>query len=294
MSKRLAVVVPAILAACVVVAVLSSNSGRAENACLSGPNATAPEGRWWYYRLDRSTGRRCWYLGVKGVKVRQATPRVPLPTRRAAARPAEADPAVSPVAQPAETPGAASAAEVVTLFSTQWPHLPAPADTVGHAPTSLSNSYAEETAPTPAQEDDMPLVWPVHTAAELAAAKASAAPAIRIEHMLALLAAALILAGITGSLLYTLSSIQRRRSPPRKSNVASNEAQIPLRPSVRGNAGYRRADGAHKPVADAVRKPLPARRAATLPREPHAPSDAVHGVEMRLRELIDALRRPAA
>src|SRR4029078_3550442 len=42
-------------------------SGEAEEAeareCLSRPNKAAPDGSHWWYRIDRSTHRRCWYLG---------------------------------------------------------------------------------------------------------------------------------------------------------------------------------------------------------------------------------------
>jgi hypothetical protein len=30
--------------------------------CLSGPNGVSPKGQHWYYRLDRATQRKCWYL----------------------------------------------------------------------------------------------------------------------------------------------------------------------------------------------------------------------------------------
>jgi hypothetical protein len=31
--------------------------------CLAGPNAQSPPGRHWYYRIDRASHRKCWYLG---------------------------------------------------------------------------------------------------------------------------------------------------------------------------------------------------------------------------------------
>jgi hypothetical protein len=41
----------------------SAPSGSAAAAdCLSEPNSAAPENSHWYYRTDRATQRKCWYL----------------------------------------------------------------------------------------------------------------------------------------------------------------------------------------------------------------------------------------
>ncbi|HWX60151.1 hypothetical protein [Bradyrhizobium sp.] len=42
--------------------------GRAGAAddCLAGPNKQSPAGHHWFYRVDRSTKRHCWYLGDQG------------------------------------------------------------------------------------------------------------------------------------------------------------------------------------------------------------------------------------
>ncbi|WP_198964357.1 hypothetical protein [Bradyrhizobium sp. Y36] len=36
--------------------------------CLASPKGTAPQGQHWYYRLDRTTKRQCWYLRAAGDK----------------------------------------------------------------------------------------------------------------------------------------------------------------------------------------------------------------------------------
>ena len=41
--------------------------------CLAAPNSPAPEGRWWYYRLDWPTQRKCWYLRSLGNPAQQTT-----------------------------------------------------------------------------------------------------------------------------------------------------------------------------------------------------------------------------
>src|SRR5690606_38616192 len=36
---------------------------RAEDDCIAKPNAPAPAGQHWWYRTDRATKRKCWFLG---------------------------------------------------------------------------------------------------------------------------------------------------------------------------------------------------------------------------------------
>ena len=65
--------VPAMLA--VLFIALTPRAGGAESAgddCVAKPNSAAPQGSHWYYRVDRTANRRCWFLGPEGLKVRQA------------------------------------------------------------------------------------------------------------------------------------------------------------------------------------------------------------------------------
>jgi hypothetical protein len=41
----------------------------AENDCLAAPKATTPAGAHWYYRVEKGTKRKCWYLSDAGGKV---------------------------------------------------------------------------------------------------------------------------------------------------------------------------------------------------------------------------------
>lgn len=50
--------------------------------CLSEPNSAAPENSHWYYRTDRETQRKCWYLRASG------EPTQPEPMKTAQAAPA--------------------------------------------------------------------------------------------------------------------------------------------------------------------------------------------------------------
>lgn len=46
-------------------------TGRADD-CLTAPNSPAPQGSHWYYRLDRATQRKCWYVRAPGQPAQQA------------------------------------------------------------------------------------------------------------------------------------------------------------------------------------------------------------------------------
>ena len=58
----------------IAVAALTTRTGAAEPAdsCVAKPNTAPPQGSHWYYRVDRTANRRCWYLGPEGLKVREA------------------------------------------------------------------------------------------------------------------------------------------------------------------------------------------------------------------------------
>jgi hypothetical protein len=79
-EKRAAVVVTS----CLLAGLLTISSGAIAQAaaCLSGPNAQSGPGTHWRYRINHSTGQRCWYLKRLGQAARSrpasespATPR---------------------------------------------------------------------------------------------------------------------------------------------------------------------------------------------------------------------------
>lgn len=65
MSNRTAKFTLAIFASVVAGVALAtvSQAAPAADECLSAPNKQSPDGSHWYYRIDRSTKRHCWYLG---------------------------------------------------------------------------------------------------------------------------------------------------------------------------------------------------------------------------------------
>ena len=54
--------------------------------CLAAPNSPAPEGSWWYYRLDWPTQRKCWYLRAPDRSLRRGTATAATPLRSTRAR----------------------------------------------------------------------------------------------------------------------------------------------------------------------------------------------------------------
>ena len=57
-----------------------ANSLHADD-CLAAPNSPAPEGSWWYYRLDWPTQRKCWYLRAPDRSLRRGTATAATPLR---------------------------------------------------------------------------------------------------------------------------------------------------------------------------------------------------------------------
>jgi hypothetical protein len=328
MSRRLTLAVPVILAASVVVVSFSATTGDAADECLSGPKGTAPQGSHWYYRVDRSTGRHCWYLGSQGQKVRSVSERTSQQTRRRVEQHSERTEttAPAPAVRSAAPPAVAETKTVASFFSQYWsslfsgteppkiataeePKFAPAADASRPAPPSATTNYAQEPDQTDAQ-DEMPLVWPVLTPAEREAAAAPAstavpksaqmpvpASALGSQHMVAVLVGALAIAGILMALVYRLGAIrfsrkQQQRESPRWDITSQTVPPLPLsygEPVSRSGVPVRRAA-------------LP-RRPAELDRDGREPGEARRirelrelreGLENKLEELRDAHKRSAA
>ena len=117
---------------------------RAADECLTAPKGATPAGAHWYYRLEKGTKRKCWYLADEVSKATKTTPAATAPAE------ASADEPTPPAAKPKATRNttarqsvADARAELTTpeddqpaLDATTWPPLehvdpvraPAPAD----------------------------------------------------------------------------------------------------------------------------------------------------------------------
>src|SRR4029453_318540 len=74
MRNRIALVV-SLLFASIALTATSLSAAPADDECLAKPKGVAPAGKHWYYNTNRSTQRKCWYLGDTGEKTVAATPR---------------------------------------------------------------------------------------------------------------------------------------------------------------------------------------------------------------------------
>lgn len=104
-------------------------------ACSAAPKPTAPQGNHWYYRRDRATQRRCWFLAPAGQKVQGAAPRLAAPASVGAEpAPATAPPTPSLVrqmrlaetlpAEPVDTPDSPSLAPAPTVSAAETKQEP--------------------------------------------------------------------------------------------------------------------------------------------------------------------------
>jgi hypothetical protein len=174
MPRPMLFFVPAILfmpLGTVLVTAQTSLAEPAADECKTKPGSSAPPGSHWYYRINRTDQRRCWFLGPEGAKVRsqarETASNVSSPTRTPprenAVETARAIPASMELAQrtPLEAPSTESHRVAVADFAAPSSDLPKDA----REPTTISNNSTEAPEPTDAQEE-MPLIWPVLTEAD--------------------------------------------------------------------------------------------------------------------------------
>lgn len=219
---------------------------RAEDDCVAKPNAPAPAGQHWWYRTDRATKRKCWFLGPQD---KEAAARKADRQERADASDAE------PEAQPASTERAppAPAARTDTtnvqsfVFVTQesvpylvdWSGLlkeagiisaeedtltPWADDKTARNAWAMRNQSDQEPAESQAGKDD---ARAPQTAAEDAAA---AAPATRPHGMPVTYIATLLIGAAMGPAIFSIVRARRRRNSRRNVDApasAAYEGMIP-------------------------------------------------------------------
>jgi len=150
----------ALISAAILVTGYSSLGEAKGDDCKAKPEGSSPAGLHWYYRVDRASGRHCWYLHEQGMRVHSVV--------HAAARDADAGNDTAPEndtpggqawkvvpvtgSLPAESEPAPTAAEQQRMafeqqrmaFATRWVDLPRSVDLNAHEPALASNGYAAE------------------------------------------------------------------------------------------------------------------------------------------------------
>src|SRR5215468_7635074 len=163
MPRPIMFFVPAILfmpLGTVLVTAQTSLAEPAADECKTKPGSSAPPGSHWYYLINRTDQRRCWFLGPEGAKVRsqarETASNVSSPTRTPPRENAVETARAIPSSMEPRTPLEAASTES---------HRVAVADLAAPEPMTISNNSTEAREPTDAQEE-MPLIGPVVTEVE--------------------------------------------------------------------------------------------------------------------------------
>jgi hypothetical protein len=251
MRNRMTLAASSIVVLAVAASSLSVQPGSAQTAkakdqakadeCQSRPGASTPRGSHWYYRLDRQSGRRCWYLGPANQKMRQAAPAepraaaTPLPRPNALRADEETEiPANATAATTVDTDAPATVAtnagsSAANQFSAGWPAVPngAPASNDRDVTTAVADNTdasvneaataeapPEDMAQADLPQSDLPMVWPVLAANERTTTAQASEPAPGLGHLLIFLAATVAFVAIAVRGVLKLLSFSRGRSRP--------------------------------------------------------------------------------
>jgi hypothetical protein len=159
--------------ATVLVTAQTSLAEPAADECKTKPGPSAPPGSHWYYLVNRTDQRHCWFLGPEGAKVRSQAREAPsrassstrTPQRENAVETARVISAPMELARKTPLEAASTnshgAAADFAAPSSDLPKTPE----LDARELTTTNGYTPEHEPTDAQEE-MPLIWPVLTEAE--------------------------------------------------------------------------------------------------------------------------------
>jgi hypothetical protein len=107
------------LAACAFALAPAADAAPAET-CLGAPKGAAPQGSHWYYRFERPSQRKCWYLAEKGRAVaKRATPQAPRAEPDADRDAPAASIANAPAIAAAPAPASEQVKPVITTLTTR-------------------------------------------------------------------------------------------------------------------------------------------------------------------------------
>ncbi|MEA2877054.1 MAG: hypothetical protein QOF14_2250 [Hyphomicrobiales bacterium] len=160
MSRQFAFPVFGAVAALLSFSAIPTSSGSAAETCIAAPNAPAPQGSHWYYRLERATQRKCWRL----VKLDREPQGV---AKQAAAAPEPDEEDAAPVAQRSGGPQhgwLTRSASAVPETPAPTQSTPEPADDQAAAPPPVPGAQeqaieaAAPVAPVQAAEPKQPNV----------------------------------------------------------------------------------------------------------------------------------------
>ena len=280
--------VPAILFVLLGTVLVTAQTSLAEPAaeeCKTKPGSSAPPGSHWYYRINRTDQRRCWFLGPEGAKVRsqarETASNVSSPTRTLprenAVETARAIPASMELTQrtPLEAASTESHRVAAADFAAPSSDPPKIPDLDAREPMTISNNSTEAREPTDAQEE-MPLIGPVVTEVEHAGLQH---PARETGSMPVFLVGALMMLLCAGAIF----KLARRKTQSYRRGrrvVSSRPRRLHPGQKMRANmseTAARSNDFARRSVAGSPQRP--------------SSVDPAHDVKASLRKIMQACER---
>jgi len=235
MTNRVAkfLVTAASVVACASIAPVVASAAGAADECLAKPKDGTPSGQHWYYRIDRSSKRQCWYLRDKDDASPQAAATVPTAKNAALDRKNES----VLTSSTADAFAALSSPRARLDGRTQIPAVtqtPSP-DAVDEQDSLRNNSTGEQSPVASRWPDPTGVLSPTierPAASSLAVASATSeptaeaaigdaggaptvdtpSPAISLQMLLMAAFAALAVSGLTGGAIYVARG--RRRPQP--------------------------------------------------------------------------------
>lgn len=251
MPHQIRATLRAVSAACLVgpvLIILSTAAARAADDCIAAPNSQPPQGQHWWYRTDRVTQRKCWFLGPRDVTALKAAlqARADASPRRPAAEsagPASSSPSAPAAPGRSEDPDArpiAHATESGIPFLVHWSDLLQAAGIVAREDPAMT-AWATQTRaiPEPAttgarsrEDEDQP---PETAAGWPDTADGTTA---MLARMLLIVVIALLIAGGLCQAVFSIARTRRRRAYRRRIDW---DARLDADPPPPGQAGYERA-----------------------------------------------------
>ncbi|HXF16303.1 MAG TPA: hypothetical protein VN496_04830 [Burkholderiales bacterium] len=286
--------------------VLQSTLSADAEDCIAKPNAPAPQGEHWYYRIDHANNRQCWRLGPEGLRVQSEGPRaqksapqiekqvapaaavqppVPVRSRRPETTGSSVAAAARAEAAPEPNPASASAASPLRFLDTpRMPDLP-PSVQLAPQPEFVGRTQTASAIDTVPAEDnsasstvnDAPAASSVAEPPRQAAARPSAPPTpatdMEIDHTFAFLMIVFAVLAVAGP---TLHYAERRRQREETANYESPRwARVvtPNTPAPRDRVPL-------QPNLAVDRRPAPI---------PPTPADQTERLAQALQQLVDRL-----
>ena len=297
MSKRTAQFISALVATLLAGAsftAVAENGTESADTCLSAPKGTAPAGSHWYYRLERSTKRKCWYVRDESNKAAKAAPaQQESAPPAAAANPPQPVASISPAVADARAeltssqagarqkpaPAADSAPSGVgapgsgSLVSTRWFDQSSMASSGG---TKVAANDTAASPPEDSQAEPQPAPAPAATAHATVEKQSTST-------LLFIMAGTLALAGMVGGLIFRLN---RRSAPPYE---VDNEWRAPW-DRKQGERAPQLAAQHHNETPARPAEPSSPRRIETAQAEPEP---SFEDTQRQIKEMLARLAKSA-